>query len=218
MDTQQVSTVKYLGVTFDANLTWKSHINELCQELSKTVEILSKLRYYVNIDVLKMLYNSLIYPFFTYGVHVSGLTYPTYLNSLTALQKRLVRIMTFSEPASHSEPLLKSLNLLKFCDIIHVEIISFVYHWFHKLTPSCFADYLKPISSVHPYYTRQSNNDNLFLNQVQTTQYGLRSLCFSGAKLWNSLPLDIKQITPFSRFRQNVKNSMIDRYNKDTDN
>lgn len=62
------------------------------------------------------------------------------------------------------------------------------------------------------------NNDDLFLNQVQTTQYGLRSLSFSGAKLWNSLPLDVKQITPFSRFQQNVKNSMIDRYNKDTDN
>ena len=64
---QQVSIVKYLGVTFDANLTWKSHIDELCLKLSKTVGIVSKMRYYVNIDVLKMLYNSLIYPFFTYG-------------------------------------------------------------------------------------------------------------------------------------------------------
>jgi len=83
MNIQQVSSVKYLGVTFDANLTWKSHIDELCQKLSKTVGILSKLRCYVNIDILKMLYNFLIYPFFTYGVHVRGLTYPTYLNSLT---------------------------------------------------------------------------------------------------------------------------------------
>ena len=103
------------------------------------------------------------------------------------------------------------------CDIIYVEIVSF-HQWFHKLTPSCFADYFKPASSLHLYYTRQSNNDNLFLNQVQTIQYGLRSLCFSGAKLWNSLPLDVKQITPFSRFRQNVNISMIDRYNKDTEN
>ena len=135
---------------------------------------------------------------------------------MITLQKRLGR--TFSEPVSDSEPLFKSLNLLTFCDIIHVEITSFVYQWFHKLTPSCFADHFEQISSVHLYYTRQSNNDNLFLNQVQTTQYGLHSLCFSGAKLWNSLPLDIKQITSFSRFRQIVKNSMIDKYNKDTDN
>ena len=45
----------------------------------------------------------------------------------TTLQKRVVRIMTFSEPRSHSEPLLKSLRLLKFSDIIHLEILSFVY-------------------------------------------------------------------------------------------
>jgi len=72
MNIQQVSTVKYLWVTFDANQTWKSHIDELCQKLSKTVGILSKLRYYVNIDTLKMLYNSPIYPFFLLAVSIFG--------------------------------------------------------------------------------------------------------------------------------------------------
>ena len=134
----QVFTVKYLGVTFDSNLTWKNHINELCSKLSKTVGIFSKLRYNVNIDILVMLYYSLIYPFLIYGVQVWGLTYPTYLKPVTTLQKRLGRILTFSEPMSHSEPLLKSLNLLKFNDIIHSEILFFVYQWFHKLVPSCF--------------------------------------------------------------------------------
>ena len=36
---QEVSTVKYLGVTFDSNLTWKNHVNEVCLKLSKTVGI-----------------------------------------------------------------------------------------------------------------------------------------------------------------------------------
>ena len=48
----ELSTVKYLGVTFDSNLTWKNHVNELCLKLSKTVGIFSKLRYYVNVDIL----------------------------------------------------------------------------------------------------------------------------------------------------------------------
>ena len=65
---QEVSTVKYLGVTFDSNLTWKNHVNELCLKLSKTVGIFSKSRYYVNVDILIMLYYSLIYPFLTYGI------------------------------------------------------------------------------------------------------------------------------------------------------
>ena len=107
-----VFTVRYLGVTFDSNLTWKNHINELCSKLSKTVGVISKLRYNVYVDILTMLYYSLIYPFLIYGVQVWGLTYPTYLKPVTTLQKRVVRIMTFSEPMSHSEPLFRSLNLL----------------------------------------------------------------------------------------------------------
>ena len=79
--------------------------------------------------------------------------------------------------------------------------------------PSCFADYFKPISSVHSYYTRQPLNEDLFVNPVQTTQYGIRSLRYTGTYRWNSLPINVKQITPFSIFRQNIKNSLIDVYN-----
>ena len=146
--------VKYLGVTFDSNLTWKNYVNELCLKLSKTV------------GILIMLYYSLIYPFLTYGIQVWGLTYPTYLKPVTTLQKRVVRLMTFSDPRSHSEPLLKSLRLLKFSDIIHLEILSFVYQWYHKLSPSCFVNYFSPVSSIHSYNTCQSQVDNLFVKSV----------------------------------------------------
>ena len=70
--------------------------------------------------MLIMPYCSLIYPF-TDGIHVCGVTYPTYLKPVATLQKRVVRKMTFSDPRSHSEPLLKSLRVLKFSDIIHLE-------------------------------------------------------------------------------------------------
>ena len=32
-------------------------------------------------------------------------------------------------------------------------------------------------SSVHSYYARQSLNENLCVNPIQTTQCGIRSLC-----------------------------------------
>ena len=79
---KQVDGTKYLGITFHSNLTWKSHINELCLKLSKTVGILSKVRDVVDNHILVMLYYSLIYPFLTYGVHVWGLTFPSFLAQL----------------------------------------------------------------------------------------------------------------------------------------
>ena len=103
-----------------------------------------------------------------------------------------------------------SIFLLK---LHHYGVRGKVYDWFHKITPTCFTDYFKPIFSVHSYYTCQSLNENLFVNPVHTTQYGIRSLRYTGTTLWNSLPINVKQITPFLRFRQNIKNSMVNSYN-----
>lgn len=157
-----------------------------------------QLRYYVNADLLIMLYCALIYPFLIYGIQVWGLTYPTYLKPVTTFQKRVVKIVTFSDPRSHSEPLLKSLRLLKFSEIIHLEILAFVCQWqymymYHKLSPSCFVDYFNPVSSIHSYYTHQSLNDNMFVKSVHTVQYGICSLCYTGTNLWNSLSIDVEK-------------------------
>ena len=204
---QEVSSVKYLGVS---NLTWKNHVNELCLKLSKIVGIFSKLRYYVNIDILIILYYSQIYPLLSYGIQVWGLTFPTYLKPGTTLQKRVVRIMTFSDPISHSEPLLKSLRLLKFSDMIHLEILSFVYQWCHKLSLSCFVNYFNPVSSIHSYNTHQSLMiiclSNLFI-PLNT------AFVLSVTLVQNFGILYLSKIKPFSSFCQYIKNSVIDGYN-----
>ena len=54
------------------------------------------------IYILILLYHSPIYRILTYGIQVWGLTYPTYLTPVTTLQKRAVRIITFSNPRAHS--------------------------------------------------------------------------------------------------------------------
>ena len=96
-----------------------------------------------NLPLSFLLYSSL-------GSHVPNL--PKTCNTFA---KRVVRIMTSSDLRSHSEPLLKSLRLLKFSDIIHLEILPFVYQWYHKLSPSCFVNYFNPVSSIHSYNKRQ---------------------------------------------------------------
>ena len=70
-------------------------------------------------------------------------------------------------------------------------------------------DILKCVSSIHSYNTHQSQIDNLFVTSVHTTQYGIRSLSYTGPKLWNSLSIDIKKIKPFSSFHQYIKNSVL---------
>ena len=136
-----------------------------------------------------MLYYSLIYPFLTYGVHVCmGLTFPSFLTQLFIIQKRAISLISFSEPKSHSEPLFKSLNLLKLKYVIESQILSFVYQWSLRLLPPCFSEYFKFTLSVHSYSMKQSGSRNLYVASVNTTQYGLYFLKFTGHCLWNSFP------------------------------
>ena len=60
---KQELSIKYFGVTLDSELNWKSHISFVENKIKRSIGILSKLRYYINLSTLKNLYYSLIYPF-----------------------------------------------------------------------------------------------------------------------------------------------------------
>ena len=168
---------------------------------------MSKVRHSVDNHILVMLYYSLIYPFLTYGVHVWGLTLPSFLTQLFIIQKKAIRIISFSEPKSHSEPLFKSLNLLtKLNDITESQILYFVYQWSRRLLPPYFSEYFKFTSSVHSYSARQSCNRNLYVASINTTQYRLHSQKFTGPHLWNSLPRSITNSNSLRIFCKTLKN------------
>ena len=56
-------------------------------------------------------------------------------------------------------------------------------------------------------------NHRIMIKSVHYIQYGIRSLRYTGTNLWNSLSIDVKKMRPFSSFRQNSKNFIIDGYN-----
>ena len=80
--------MKYLGIFIDATLTWKHHITELSKKLARTTGIFFKIRHFVTLDTLKLLYYLLSCSFTSYGISVWGLTHPTTLVPLFRIQKK----------------------------------------------------------------------------------------------------------------------------------
>ena len=130
-------SVKFLDILLDSNLRWKSHITELSKNLSRTIGIFCKIRHFVPLEILKALYFSLFYSFVSYGTAVWALTRKSLLDPLIVNQKKILRIMNFKEPNSHTEPLFTQLQFLKICDMIELNF----YHL-------CMT--VKPFSS-HPF-------------------------------------------------------------------
>ena len=113
--------VKYLGIIIDCNLNWKYHINYVTQKISKTVGIISKLRYYIPNNTLLDIYKSLISPYLTYGIVAAKV----HIQKLLVLQKRAVRLMNFKSYQDHAIPLFLSTGILP-VTMIYVEESSII--------------------------------------------------------------------------------------------
>ena len=120
-----VPNVNYLGVVLDEFLSWDAHVNKLCKNLAQTNGILSKLRHYVPQKTCISVYFSLFYSFILYGSLAWQFTSKTNLNRVFILQKKCLRIITFSFYKDHSNPLFKDLKLLNLHNVLESEIIKF---------------------------------------------------------------------------------------------
>ena len=67
---KRVHHIKYLGVLVDSTISWKPHVVELSKKLAKSVGIFFKIRHYVTLETLKLLYYSLFYCFISYCTSV----------------------------------------------------------------------------------------------------------------------------------------------------
>ena len=206
---QRVTNAKYLGVILNDKLNWTSHINNIYTKISKASYILCKIRHYVNLNTLKMIYYSLVYPHLTYCISSWGGAPKTTLQSINRLHNKILRIITFSDFKSPSAPLYFKLQMLTITDIYNLKLATLIHNIHnHKFTGS---NNLVLLQDFHSYQTRLANSNNFF---QQFTSSNLTQSTFSsaGLRFWRSLPNDIKLVKP-SAFKYKVKYFLLNKYN-----
>ena len=115
--------VKYLGIMIDSTLTWRAHIDNVSSKMSRAIGLLYKIRPFVNIKLLRTLYYSLVYPYLIYAIEVWGSADHTHLNRIFILQKRVIRLITFSDKRQNdysflpSDPLFYKMEIHKIHDL-----------------------------------------------------------------------------------------------------
>jgi hypothetical protein len=180
-----VSSFNFLGITFDETLNWRSHIQHITLKLSRTIGILKQLKRYLPIYILRTLYCSLIQPHLNYGI----LTWGTNRNNLEKIQKRAVRTICNAKYNSHSEPLLKSLSLLKLSDLFNQALLVFYYKYCHRKLPIYFQRIgFRTQSSIHSHNTR--NNSTLVENRARINLCR-NCICHQTTQIVNTTQLEI---------------------------
>ena len=203
-------TAKYLGITIDNKLTFKSHILNLRQKLSRAVGIICKLKPYLSTSALLQLYYAIFHSHLHYGLLVWSSTYKTYLKKLSTLQNKAIKIIAGANWKESATKFYYKLKVLKLVDVRKLEIALFMYKFNRKILPCTFTDCFKETKTMYSNRTR-SFNLNYFIPFFKS-QRVQRSIKYCGAKIWNSINPKIKELSSLNSFKKGFKGSLVEQY------
>ena len=206
--TEKKST-KFLGVTLDDNLTWNNHIHNVIISISKATGVLRRLKNMITKKALIMLYNALILPYIIYCNIVWGNCNKTKINSILLLQKKAIRICTYSNYYEHTDPIFFQLKTLKITDIHKYQTAIFMFKYTQNSLPF-FQNAFTLNTRIHSYPTRHCNDFHLNNPKLLLAH---RSIRHNGPDIWNSLPHYIKQRTSLFSFKATMKKHILSQYN-----
>ena len=193
---EQVAEHRPLGLIIDNKLRWDTHTDTLCKTLSKRVFLLSKLKYIVDTDTLKLFFNAHVKSHIDYASVVWGGCSDALKKRLNFLLRRSGKLILPDKNLTTDQKLNKIgiLNLHKQLDY------SKGVFMYRALTNSAPVY----ISSLYKAPHSSSRNNYLQLPKPRIDLFKT-SMAFSGALFWNCLPVHLRSCHSLSSFKRNLR-------------
>ena len=196
-----------LGVIFDKNFNFRSHISAICSSCIYHIRDLRRIRRHLDLDSAKVLANALVSSRLDYcNSLLSGIA-ETDLTKLQRVLNRLARVVTKSPPFTRSLPLLRFLHWLPVKYRVHFKICLLTYKTLHEEQPvylrSLIAIFL-PSRSLRP-----NRGITLSIPRIKTNT-GARAFSSCPPSLWNNVPLSVRSTTSVATFRRRLKTYLFD--------
>ena len=127
--------IKFLGVPVDENLSWSHHIAHIASKIGKSIDIISRVRHFVQLNTLHHIYSSLIQPYLMYGIVARGNAAKIHTIQILTLRKRALCLMYFADYKSHAIPFFTFSRLLPL-DMLYFKSVAMIMHYVsNNLTP-----------------------------------------------------------------------------------
>ena len=171
----------------DKYLNWNHHITNLSKQLSRANGVLSKLRYNASLEFCLQVYYAIFHSHLTYGCNLWGFTSEENICKLEVLQNKCVRIMTFAPFNSSTNDIFIELGLVKVRELISLNQLKLVYDFTVNNLPSDLMNLFNFCSEIHsvPRELNSTVNKLIYIPRVKTTTYGIDSIRYHCATLWN---------------------------------
>lgn len=201
------SEVKNLGVIFDSTLSFDSHIKLITKTAFFHLKTISRLHPFLSLTTAETLIHAFITSRLDYcNALLTGLPAKS-INRLQYIQNSAARLLTHTRPWHHITPILHQLHWLPVQYRIHFKVLLLVYKAQHNLAPTYLTNLL---NHYLPTRTLRSSDSHLLsIPSSNLRSMGDRAFSVAGPKLWNSLPLSIRQCPSLSTFKSSLKTHLF---------
>ena len=200
----QVTLTKSLGVYIDQNLSsWNVHVDNLCKKIAAGVGVLKRSKAFVPFDTLQTMYTSLVHPHFDYCSEIWGCCNKPLSIKLQKLQNRAARIVLRASYDTNADSIIDKLGWRKLDTQRQINKATMVYKSLNGLALICLRSKFTARSNVSSYSLRDTNGKIAI--PLPRTNFMKNSFSYSGAFLWNSLPVERRQANSLGTFRAGCK-------------
>jgi len=125
-----------------------------------------KLRHYVPLSTLKLVYHSMFHSHIQYSLLNWGRAAKSHYHKLSALQNKILRACLFSPRKYKTNLLYSRLKIFKIEDMIEMEYVKFMFKFNNQMIPTSFKNYFIRLDNVHNHNTRQKHRNKYFQNFI----------------------------------------------------
>ena len=202
------SSVRNLGAQFDSHMDMELHVNSICRLCYMQLRQIAHIRKYLTVDATKSIVNALVTSRLDY---CNALLYgmpKSALNKLQKVQNTAARLITRTFRYNHITPVLIDLHWLPVQFRVEYKVLTHVYKALHGESPT----YIR--NMIEKYVPRRSlRSENVSVSLVvprcRTVTYGDRSFKSAAPKLWNALPVVLKDANTLSCFKRALKTHLF---------
>ena len=206
VQTKPAKTARNLGVIFDKNFSFRSHVSAVCKSCRYHIRDLRRIRRYLTLDSAKLLAHALVSSRLDYCNSLLFGIADKEITRLQRIQNSLARVVTKKPLMTSSIPLLRSLHWLPIKFRITFKICLLTYNTLSEKQPGYLNAILTPSTPARSL--RSHNGTNLLVPRVKTST-GARAFCSGAPTLWNKLPAPVRSAPSTATFKRRLKTHLF---------
>lgn len=207
--------VRNLGICVDSSLSWNVHLAEVSRKVTNTLRALYRFKHFLPVGTKKLLVQALVLPVIDYGDACFTNFSQDALNKLERLINNGIRFIFGLRKYDHISPYRRQLNWLPIRQRRSLRVLCTLYSiLFEQHTPQylkCKFSFICP----RPGCQLRTSRSLSLSTPAFHTDFMSNSFALQAIRLWNSLPLKIRQAPSKHAFKGMLRKHLLSQ-DKDT--